>query len=66
MEVENCDSNFVCICGVTVQYRNDIYVLRTCGGIFLQGILSGDADFISLAFAFVSNKQYSLKYLLSF
>ena len=64
MEFETCGGYFLCLCGITVQYKNDIYAIRTCGGTLLQGVLSGAADVTSVTH--VSNKQYFLKYLLSF
>ena len=43
-EIRNCNEAKLCLCGVHIQYYNDIYRYRLCGGHLIAGFVLGSGD----------------------
>ena len=42
--MRNCNEAKLCLCGVYIQYNNDIYMYRFCGGHLIVGFVLGSGD----------------------
>ena len=48
VEVRFCDMLDMCVCGVHIQYRQDIYMYHMCGGLLIDGFVYGNGESIYL------------------
>ena len=44
VELQNCDGFKLCLCGVIIQYRQDIYQYHNCGGWVIDGLVYGSGE----------------------
>ena len=48
VELRYCDGLTLCLCGVHIQYRKDIYMYHVCGGMLIDGFVYGNGESIHL------------------
>ena len=48
IELSYCDELKLCLCGVHIQYRKDIYMYYVCGGLMIDGFVYGNGESIYL------------------
>ena len=44
VELRYCVGFKLCFCGITIQYRQDIYLNHTCGGWQIEGFVYGNGE----------------------
>ena len=49
VELRYCDGFKLCLCGITIQYRQDIYLYHNCGGWQIDGFVYGNGESMYLS-----------------
>ena len=49
VELRYCDGLTLCLCGVHIQYRKDIYMYHVCEGLLIDGFVYGNGESFHLS-----------------